>query len=145
MEPVGAKSHMTQGKRLKVLILVSVYLMFWGIIALTDVPSALSAKFDWLGTVGLLVGILTCIAGIGLLWLKEWARRLAIGSLGANILSQLVGLSLRAQRLSPQPGDFAMNLVGLIPYAMVDCVLFGLPIIYLTRPFMKARFRADPQ
>jgi hypothetical protein len=103
------------------------------------------------------LGILSCvlllIAGIGLLALKEWARKLSIGYAIYAILFGILGVALNfafltrpmlEQASQKQGPEAAGAMGGAIGGSLGGC--FGLiyPIlllIFMTRPNVKAAFR----
>lgn len=110
----------------------------------------------WL-KVSIPLGILSCLlllaAGVGLLFLKEWARKLSIGYAIYAILFGIAGMVLNyvfltrpmLERASQQQGPEAAGAMGgAIGASIGGC--FGLlyPIlllIFMMRPNVKAAFR----
>jgi hypothetical protein len=103
------------------------------------------------------LGVLSCMlllaAGVGLLFLKEWARKLSIGYAVYAILFGIAGIALNfvfltrpmLERASQQQGPEAAGAMGgAIGASIGGC--FGLiyPIlllIFMMRPNVKAAFR----
>ena len=62
-------------------VLLLVQAMFWTVAGLSAIPFAIAGErfMIGLGTVSLLLALFTSMVGIGLLWRRRWARRVAIG------------------------------------------------------------------
>jgi hypothetical protein len=103
------------------------------------------------------LGILSCVlllaAGIGLLMLKEWARKLSIGYAIYAIVSGLVGTVLTfvfvtrpmLERASQAQGPEAAGAIGgVIGGSIGGCVGLIYPVIlliFMLRPKVAAAFR----
>ena len=62
-------------------VLLLMQAMFWAMAGISAVPFAIAGELFMivLAIASLLLALLTCMVGIGLLWRRRWARRVAIG------------------------------------------------------------------
>ena len=80
------------------------------------------------------------IAGIGIIRLKEWARKLALTFFTIKTI-QLVASSIKdINILIKKSSSFGVIIVGIVLSVVFVIVLIGI-IIYLTRPKVKEQFR----
>jgi hypothetical protein len=108
--------------------------------------------------VSLSVGIFASLAlvadGIGLLQMKEWARKLGIGLGVYYILASFVGAAVQIVAAGPMMkemadatgSDAAMigGVVGGIFGILINSVIYGLILYFLTRPDVKYACQTDP-
>jgi hypothetical protein len=88
---------------------------------------ALNLIFDILPLAGL-------AASIGVLLLKNWARRLFMAASLIMLVTVLYSLAIVLSR-----GE--LNIKGFILGAVVGIIPFSLPIIYFRRPKVKEQFK----
>lgn len=79
-------------------------------------------------------GVVSLVAGIGLLRRSNWARRLAIGLLWFTILAHVAGM------VAPFFGSPALVIVGSIVLGLLVCVLSALLIRFLQSADVRAEF-----
>ncbi len=105
---------------------------------------------------GLIALLVLLVAGIGLLRLKEWARKLSIGYAIYAIVMGVVGMLMnllfvvrpmlaQAQQQGPEN---AAAMAGAFGGVMGGCIGMIYPIlllIFLTRPKLVAAFQAPPE
>lgn len=153
-------SEGTKPKTLKGLVALSICFIVVGLGVWGDVAHILHGKpVTALSLFIFIRDAVLLVAGIGLLLLKNWARRAAISALGTTIPIWLW--------LLPMPGVVGGNAVGhnhgitmdstellgicrhhihlhtpsLLEAVVVSVVILGLPIMYLTRPHVRAKFQ----
>ena len=63
-----------------VFVLLLLQSIFWMVAGLSALPFALSGEIHMigLGVVSLLLALLVCLVGIGVMWRRRWARRTAL-------------------------------------------------------------------
>jgi len=100
----------------------------------------LPASLDWmlrhllgLSMAILLLSVLTIIAGIGLLWRRDWGRRLSIALMALGVLGNLAGVLWQARllaelrsRASSLPPPLDSLIVAHYWSSQISSALFGL-------------------
>lgn len=101
-------------------------------------------------------GVALLAAGIGLLLLKEWARKLSIGYAVYAIVMALVGVAINlifvmprlTQQLGGAKGPEAVGaqigMVAGIAGGIVGLIYPALLLYFMTRPHVRAAFRGVP-
>jgi hypothetical protein len=61
-------------------VLLLLQAIFWGVAGLSALPFGLAGELHMaaLGLVTLMFALVTCLVGIGVLWRRRWARRVAL-------------------------------------------------------------------
>jgi hypothetical protein len=110
-------------------VLLLLQSIFWVVAGLSALPFGLAGELHMaaLGLITLMFALVTCLIGIGVLWRRQWARRVAL------TLEVLCMIGSALQLLAPigaNRGPVAL-LVGVALPAAVVWLLWGKK----TRPF----------
>jgi hypothetical protein len=91
---------------------------FWMIAGLSAFPFALAGEtaMAGLGLATLLLALLTCLLGIGVLWRRRWARGWAIGLEGACLIG---GLLLLVAPIGANNGPVALMVNVALPVTVI--------------------------
>ena len=121
------------GKRSIVPIVFGCLYLIQGTIMVIQRAIAFMRKPHLLYTTSILIGLLLFYAGIGLLRLKGWSRKVVIY---LNIFWIIYTYSL----LIVFKTKFYNDVIGLLLFVLVN-IYFIVPIYYLTRPQVKEQFK----
>ena len=77
-------------------VLLLIQAMFWAMAGISAVPFAIAGEVFMiaLAMASLLLALFTCMVGIGLVWRRRWARRVAIGLEATCLVGSLLQLLL---------------------------------------------------
>jgi hypothetical protein len=91
---------------------------FWMIAGVSAFPFALAGEFAMvgLGLASLLLALLACFIGIGLLWRRRWARRWAIGIETTCVVGSLL---LLVVPIGANNGPVALMVNLALPIAVI--------------------------
>ncbi len=136
-------------------VLVSVFLIFWGMIALAAIRGETVIRYHRLLERGFRIGtilamsfcmatqvasIMSIIAGIGVLWCKPRARLLGLVSCGYFAIVLLVGVGLQSGHIATGPGE---DYKWIILFGLFIAIFHGLIIWYFLHPGVKAQFKRN--
>jgi|GEM_PF-1638000 len=104
-------------------VLLLLQSIFWAVAGLSALPFGLAGELHMaaLGLVTLMFALVTCLVGIGVLWRRRWARRVAM------TLEVLCVIGSALQLLFPigaNRGPVALLVDVALPVAVV-CLLWG--------------------
>lgn len=101
-----------------VFVLLLMQSIFWMIAGLSALPFALAGEIHMvgLGLASLLLALLVCLVGIGILWRRRWARRAA---LGLEILCLVGAGLLLLLPIGANRGPVALAVNVALPVAVV--------------------------
>ena len=104
-------------------VLLLMQAIFWAMAGISAVPFAIAGEVFMivLAMASLLLALLTCLVGIGLLWRRRWARRVAIGLEVTCLVGSLLELVLP---IGANHGPVSL-LSNLVLPAAVIALLWG--------------------
>ena len=107
-------------------VLLLMQATFWAMAGISAVPFAIAGEVFMivLAMASLLLALLTCLVGIGLLWRRRWARRVAIGLEVTCLVGSLLELVLP---IGANHGPVSL-LSNLVLPAAVIALLWGRQI-----------------
>ncbi len=113
-------------------------------------------------TLGVLSALALLASGIGLLQVKEWARKLGVGLAVYYILFSFVGAAMQIVVMRPvmqrmmqdlagtgaeqgaMMGGMVGGMIGGVFGVVISLVIYGLVIYFLTRPEIVTACRTEP-
>lgn len=104
-------------------VLLLLQAIFWMVAGLSALPFALGGEFHMfaLGLVTLLLALFVCLVGIGVMWRRRWARRVAIS---LEIICLLGSAVLFLAPIGANHGPVALLTNTVLPAAVI-WVLWG--------------------
>jgi hypothetical protein len=99
-------------------VLLLMQSIFWMIAGLSAFPFAFAGELGMiaLGLVSLLLALLTCLLGIGIVWRRQWARRWAIA---LEIVCLVGSLLLLVVPIGANNGPVSLMVNVLLPVAII--------------------------
>lgn len=88
----------------------------------------------------LIFGALAVAAGIGLLKIRPWGRKLAVGLCGVKILWAVAIFLIKLMYVLSKAADKALRLADVSVTLVVTVVCFSLMLFIFTRPAIKEEF-----
>jgi hypothetical protein len=104
-------------------VLLLLQSVFWMVAGLSAVPFGLAGELHMaaLGLVTLIFALVTCLIGVGVLWRRRWARRVALTLEVLCIIGSALQLLLP---IGSNRGPVALLVDVALPTAVV-CLLWG--------------------